>query len=80
MKKRILTGWTIKRAVYLIFGVLIVVQGFREKEWGWILAGGYFASMGLFSFGCASGNCYVEKERIDSTSSPTIKPGSDKTK
>jgi len=24
-----------------------------------VLFGGYFASMGIFAFGCAAGNCYA---------------------
>jgi len=57
MKKNILTGWTLRRYVYLIAGILIAMQAIREKEWMLTLAGIYFAAMGLFAFGCASGNC-----------------------
>jgi hypothetical protein len=27
------------------------------REWAGLLLGGYFASMGIFSFGCAAGCC-----------------------
>jgi len=67
MKKRILTGWSFRRALYLILGVTVVVQGIIDREWIWLLPGLYFAAMGVFAFGCASGNCYggqcsIEKE------------------
>lgn len=59
MKERILTGWTLTRVLYLIMGTYIVVQSVLEQQWIGILLGGYFASMGLFAFGCAAGNCGV---------------------
>lgn len=59
MKERILTGWTLTRVLYLVMGSYIVVQSVLEQQWIGILLGGYFASMGLFAFGCAAGNCGV---------------------
>jgi hypothetical protein len=58
MKQRILTGWTFSRALYLLMGAAIIVQSVMAKEWIGVAFGGYFASMGLFAFGCAGGNCY----------------------
>ncbi|CAN5442690.1 hypothetical protein BH10BAC1_BH10BAC1_17120 [soil metagenome] len=57
MKNRILSGWTFTRVLYLALGTAVVMNGIANKEWWGILLGGYFASMGLFAFGCASGNC-----------------------
>ena len=59
MKERILTGWSFSRALYLVIGSLVVIQSFMEKEWLGVAFGGYFASMGIFAFGCASGSCYT---------------------
>ena len=59
MKERILTGWTLTRVLYLVMGTYIIVQSVLEQQWIGILLGGYFASMGLFAFGCAAGNCGV---------------------
>ena len=74
MKKNILTGWTLRRSVYLIAGILIAMQAIREKEWMLTLAGIYFAAMGLFAFGCASGNCLGGKctaeKRLENTPVP----------
>lgn len=61
MKNRILTGWTIQRGLYFALGLLIVVQSIIDKQWLAVIAGGYFASMGLFAFGCAAGNCFGGK-------------------
>ncbi|TSJ42342.1 hypothetical protein [Fluviicola chungangensis] len=58
MKERILKNWTFTRALFLILGIIIITQSALRHEWVGILFGSYFASMGLFSFGCASGNCY----------------------
>ena len=59
MKERILTGWTLTRVLYLVMGTYIIVQSVLDQQWIGILLGGYFASMGLFAFGCAAGNCGV---------------------
>jgi len=57
MKERILTNWTLTRAFYLIVGLFVIIQSFMNQQWIGIAFGGYFAAMGLFAFGCASGNC-----------------------
>ena len=58
MIERILTGWTWIRAVYAFMGAAIIFQAFADKEWLLVIFGAYFASMGVFGFGCAGGNCY----------------------
>jgi hypothetical protein len=58
MKERILTGWTFKRALYIIMGSYLIIQSIVDRQWLFILFGVYFAAMGLFAFGCASGNCF----------------------
>ncbi len=57
MKERILTNWTFTRAFYLIMGLFVIIQSIMSQQWFGIAFGGYFAAMGLFAFGCASGNC-----------------------
>ena len=57
MKDRILTNWTFTRALYLLMGIALIVQSVMSKQWFGVAFGGYFASMGLFAFGCAAGNC-----------------------
>jgi hypothetical protein len=58
MKERILTNWTFTRALYLIIGIAVIVQSVMSQQWFGVALGGYFASMGLFAFGCAAGNCF----------------------
>lgn len=58
MIKRILTGWNLQRLLFLIIGGFMVYQSFLEQQWIVAAIGGYFFSMGLFAFGCASGSCY----------------------
>lgn len=58
MKNRILTNWTFMRALYLLMGIAVIIQSLMSQQWFGILIGAYFASMGLFAFGCAAGNCY----------------------
>lgn len=72
MKNRILTGWTIQRGIYLVLGMLIVVQSIIDKQWVAVIAGGYFTSMGLFAFGCAAGNCFGNNCYNDNKSSHNV--------
>jgi hypothetical protein len=58
MKDGILTNWTFVRVLYLLIGLFVIGQSAMSHQWVGILIGGYFASMGLFAFGCASGNCF----------------------
>lgn len=58
MKKRILTNWTFTRVLYLIIGIAVIIQSIMIQQWLGIAFGGYFASMGLFAYGCAAGNCF----------------------
>lgn len=58
MKERLLTNWTILRVIYLALGTMIIIQTAMSREWIGVLFGAYFAAMGLFAFGCASGNCF----------------------
>ena len=57
MKEKILTGWTFTRVAYAGLGITIAVNAIVNREWVGALLGGYFASMGIFAFGCAAGNC-----------------------
>ena len=58
MKNRILYGWTFQRGLYLVMGITIIIQSIISKQIMGTFLGIYFASMGLFAFGCASGNCF----------------------
>lgn len=54
---QITNGWSLRRIFYLGMGLLLVVQTFLNGPWFGFIIGGYFASMGLFGFGCAGNNC-----------------------
>jgi len=66
MKERILTNWTLARVLYVLMGTLIIIQTVMDGMWIGVAFGTYFAAMGLFSFGCASGNCYTGDCATDS--------------
>lgn len=59
MKERILKGWHFRRAVYLALGLAVIVFAIQQHDWMVGLIGGYFSAMAIFSFGCASGNCFA---------------------
>jgi uncharacterized membrane protein YedE/YeeE len=63
MLHKIFKNWTVVRAIYLIIGVVVIIQAITTKQWIGILLGGYFASMGLFAIGCAGGACYGTMQR-----------------
>jgi len=67
MKERILTGWTFVRALYLAIGIIIIIRSAMQQQWFGVLFGGYFAAMGLFSFGCAAGNCAIKPQQKSNT-------------
>lgn len=62
MKQRLLTGWNFIRVLYLIAGVMMLVQSVADRQWMLALIGLYFAGMGLFAVGCAGGSCYAPPE------------------
>lgn len=50
-------NWTFVRFLYLILGGIILTQSAIDHQWAGTFLGGYFMVMGLFSIGCAAGNC-----------------------
>ena len=58
VKDRILKNWTFSRGLYLVIGSGLGIEGLMSQNWPGLLIGLYFASMGLFAFGCAAGNCH----------------------
>ncbi|MEO6405543.1 MAG: hypothetical protein ABIY51_13380 [Ferruginibacter sp.] len=67
MKNRILSGWTFRRALYAGIGIFIIIESIMQHQWFGILFGGYFASMGIFAFGCAAGNCFGGNCNVEPT-------------
>jgi hypothetical protein len=63
MKNRMLYGWNPRRTLYLIAGVAIAIYAIIAGEWWGGLLGVYFAAMGLFNWGCASGSCGYDPPR-----------------
>ncbi len=59
MKERILSGWSVRRIVYLIGGLAMTAFAYTDKQWAVGVFGLYFIAMGVFALGCASGNCAV---------------------
>ncbi len=43
--------------MYLALGGFVIGQAIMTQQYFVILFGAYFASMGIFNFGCASGVC-----------------------
>lgn len=59
MKKLLLTNWSFRRGLFLIVGVFIIIDSAQKMEWMGIIFGSYFAIMGIFQIGCATGNCAI---------------------
>ena len=59
MLDRMRYGWTFQRGFYLVAGLVMSLLSFMHQEWYAVIFGLYFASMGLFGFGCAGGQCYT---------------------
>ena len=65
IKHRITSGWTLQRILFVAMGAYVITESIINHQYIGILFGGYFASMGLFAFGCAAGNCYGGQCEID---------------
>ncbi len=74
-KQRILSGWTFTRILYLGIGITLIIDSAKSQQWFAVLFGVYFSSMGLFAFGCASGNCFNGNSKT--TNSTNITPVSE---
>ncbi|MBP7172512.1 MAG: hypothetical protein KBA33_00390 [Cloacibacterium sp.] len=59
MQNRILKGWNIRRAFYLIGGLLMAGQSIAVGQWIFGVFALYFIIMAVFNLGCAAGNCSV---------------------
>lgn len=67
MRERILHNWTAVRFFYLVLGLFLAISSGMNNEWLGLIFGIYLAAMGLFSFGCAAGNCYSAQQNSKST-------------
>jgi hypothetical protein len=67
--KNILTNWNFMRAVRLILGVIIIVQGIEAKEWMYAIAGILLSGMAVANIGCCGvGGCQVPSRNENVTS------------
>lgn len=64
MKQRLLYGWNVSRVLFTVIGVSMIGQAIYEKQYLGILIGGYFTTMGLLGFGCASGACSTSSNPV----------------
>ena len=56
-----MSDWSIRRALYLGLGIMMVVHSIIDSMWIGVFFGAYFAAMGLFGFGCANGQCTMQE-------------------
>ncbi len=61
LSKRIFSNWNLKRIAFTSIGVLIMIQAIIDHHWIDIVIGAYFASMGIFSFGCGWNQCFTNE-------------------
>ena len=64
MKSRILSQWTFMRVLYLVMGLLIIIQAIVAKQCFGIALGSYFLSAAIFALGCAGGSCSITTKQI----------------
>lgn len=65
--RNLLSGWDLRRILYLIGGIWMVAQAVMDKIWFLVPFGLYFMFMAILRVGCAAGNCTVpySKEKED---------------
>lgn len=61
IKQKVLTGWNFSRILYVVTGSAVLIDSVINRQWVGIIIGACFATMGIFAFGCAAGNCTVKK-------------------
>ena len=62
--KNYLRSWDFMRALRLVVGIFIVVQGVQANQWMFVALGGLFAIMPLFNVGgCSPRGCNVPVSR-----------------
>ncbi|WP_027375915.1 hypothetical protein [Kaistella palustris] len=57
--EKFIKNWNLRRIIYLVGGIFFVLIAVNDRTWWLIPFGLYFVAMGIFRFGCASGNCEV---------------------
>ena len=58
MKQKIFSNWNLMRALRLVIGLAITIQGFIANDKLFIIAGLLFTGMALFNIGCCgAGGC-----------------------
>ena len=58
MNQRVFAGWNWMRGIYLLTGLIIIIQASINERWLGIALGGYFVAMAVFRLGCAAGACF----------------------
>jgi hypothetical protein len=61
LSKRLLSNWNLKRVAFAGIGILMMIQAIMDHHWIGVGIGVYFASMGIFSFGCAGNQCFTNE-------------------
>lgn len=70
MKERIVSGWNLQRVLYVLLGTGLIIQSVMIHQWVGIFFGAYFAAMGIFAFGCASGQCAAPRSKRTESALP----------
>lgn len=63
MLENVFQNWTWVRALYLLLGIIVVIDSFFDKFWMGAMLGSYFMVMGIFALGCAGGSCNVPLQK-----------------
>lgn len=50
--KNFLSNWNFMRVLRLALGIYIIVQGFVDNQWLFVVLGGLFSLMPLLNIGC----------------------------
>jgi hypothetical protein len=65
--KNILANWNFMRALRLVLGVIIIVQGVQASEWMYAIAGILLSGMAIANIGCCGvGGCNVPFKKVNS--------------
>lgn len=66
--KNLISNWNFFRVVRLLMGIYILIDGARNGQWFFAFIGLILVLLPLLNIGCcATGNCALPKDNLDST-------------
>jgi len=64
LKALLQSGWNFQRVLFLLFGLVLVIEAIYQQQWWGALFGAYFVLMAVLRLGCAGGQCAPVRKEV----------------